>query len=160
VIELTRNNSVNAISALDINGGIIIDAGVLNSGTQIISVNGDVDINVGGLFGIEQNGTLKLDAGSTLDVNSGGELQVIGTNQIVLNWIYTEAVDYFNIYRSTDPYNFSGATVFTTSSVGYSEPATGTKYFYYVTAENTTDNEVSRKTKKLGKIQILGEIGR
>jgi len=58
-----------------------------------------------------------------------------GTDEIELNWTYPFAVDQFKIYRSTDPYDFSGATIFTTSSVGYSEPATGTKYFYYVVAE-------------------------
>jgi len=63
-----------------------------------------------------------------------------GANTIVLTWTYPVPVDQFRVYRSTDPYDFSSATVFTTSTVGYSEPATGTKYFYRVTAENITDN--------------------
>ncbi|MDP8202392.1 MAG: hypothetical protein P9M11_09690, partial [Candidatus Tenebribacter burtonii] len=48
--------------------------------------------------------------------------------------------DQFKVYRSTDPYDFIGATVFTTATVGYSEPASGTKYFYRVTAGNISDN--------------------
>jgi len=69
-----------------------------------------------------------------------------GTNTIVLTWTYPVPVDQFRVYRSTDPYDFSSATVFTTSTVGYSMSATGTKYFYYVTAENITEN-VSRTNK-------------
>jgi|GEM_PF-492035 len=63
-----------------------------------------------------------------------------GTNTIVLTWTYPVPVDQFKVYRSTDPYDFIGSTVFTTATVGYSEPATGTKYFYRVTAENISDN--------------------
>jgi len=59
---------------------------------------------------------------------------------IELIWTYPVPVDQFKVYRSTDPYDFSGADVFTTYIVGYSEPATGTKYFYRVTAEDITDN--------------------
>ncbi len=63
-----------------------------------------------------------------------------GANTIVLTWSYSPPADQYKVYRSTDPYDFSGATVFTESSVGYSEPATGTQYFYRVTAENITEN--------------------
>jgi len=63
-----------------------------------------------------------------------------GTDEIELIWTYPQSVDHFNVYRSTDPYDFSGATVFTTpytsSEMEYSEPATGTQYFYRVTADN------------------------
>jgi len=64
----------------------------------------------------------------------------VGTDEIELSWTYPVPVDHFNVYRSTDPYDFSSATVFTTTSIDYSEPAPGTQYFYRVTAENVTDN--------------------
>jgi len=48
-------------------------------------------------------------------------------------------VDQFKIYRSTDSYNFLIGDVFTTDENWYSEPASGTKYFYRVTAENISD---------------------
>jgi len=63
-----------------------------------------------------------------------------GTDEIELTWTYSESFDHFNIYRSIDPYDFSSAVVFTTTTVGYSEPASGTKYFYFVTAVNGSDN--------------------
>ena len=67
-----------------------------------------------------------------------------GANTIVLTWTYPIPVDQFKVYRSTDPYDFSSADVFTTANVGYSEAASGIKYFYYVTAVNGTDNGGSR----------------
>ena len=42
-----------------------------------------------------------------------------GTDKIELHWTYPTSVDHFNVYRSTDPYDFSGATVFTTNTVSY-----------------------------------------
>jgi len=62
-----------------------------------------------------------------------------GSNEIELNWTYPIPVDQFKIYRSTDPYDFTGAVIFTTPTAGYSEPATGIYYFYRVTAENTSN---------------------
>lgn len=62
-----------------------------------------------------------------------------GTGTIELTWTYPVTVDQFKVYRSTDPHNFTGASVFTTATAGYSEPATGTKYFYRVVAENITE---------------------
>ena len=67
-----------------------------------------------------------------------------GSDEIELNWTYPIPVDQFKIYRSTDPYDFFGADVFTTTTIGYSEPATGINYFYRVTAENISDNPGSR----------------
>ena len=64
-------------------------------------------------------------------------------NTIALNWTYPFPVDQYNIYRSTDPYEFLGAEVFISYTESYSEPATGIKYFYRVTADNSpvsTDN--------------------
>jgi len=71
-------------------------------------------------------------------------------NKIVLQWAYTTPVDHFNIYRSTDPYDFSIGDVFVTDEHWYSEPATGTQYFYRVTAENISDNGV---TKQIGEFE-------
>jgi len=68
-------------------------------------------------------------------------------NKIVLIWTYPFPVDRFKIYRSTDPYDFWGAEVFISTDEWYSETATGTKYFYRVTAENISDNGV---TKQIG----------
>ena len=66
-------------------------------------------------------------------------------NKIVLIWTYPFPVDQYNIYRSTDPYDFSGAEVFISTNEWYSETATGAKYFYRVTAENISDNGVTGK---------------
>jgi fibronectin type 3 domain-containing protein len=74
----------------------------------------------------------------------------VGTNEVELNWSYPITVDQYKIYRSTDPYDFAGADVFTSSTESYSETALGTKYFYHVTAERTctpSDNSYSY-TKK------------
>jgi len=59
-----------------------------------------------------------------------------GTNEIELSWTYPLSVDHYRIYRSTDPIDFSGADIFTSPTGFYSEPATGTKYFYKVSAES------------------------
>ena len=67
-----------------------------------------------------------------------------GTDEIELNWTYPVPVDQFKIYRSTDPYDFSGADVFTVYTESYSEPATGINYFYQVTAEDISDNGGTR----------------
>lgn len=56
------------------------------------------------------------------------------TDEIQLNWTYPINVDYFNIYRSEEPYDFSGATVVTSPVNSYMETPSGTKYFYRVTA--------------------------
>ena len=66
-------------------------------------------------------------------------------NTIVLNWTYPFPVDRYKIYRSTDPYEFLGAEVFISYTESYSEAASGTKYFYRVTAENISDNGVVEK---------------
>ncbi len=71
-------------------------------------------------------------------------------NTIALNWTYPQIVDHFNIYRSTDPYEFLGAEVFTSYTESYSEPATGINYFYRITAENISDNGV---TKQIGEYE-------
>lgn len=296
VVELTRSNTVNAASDLDISGDFVINTGALNSGNHIISVSGNVIVNSGGTLYMLANSTLELDTGSALNVYSGGELQVIGTvgnlatvthrstdkyafnvysggtisaeyglfehmtangvyvrdggfvdpshsfdyctfqngyvgsgtllyvendddviitganfphasstyynvakildqgtitmldatgsfagssyeydpndlihwgvlpaiddltiqynagtNEIELNWTYPIPVDQYKIYRSTDPYDFSGADVFISYTESYSETVTGTKYFYQVTAENISDNgSTRRKTGGLG----------
>jgi len=71
-----------------------------------------------------------------------------GTDEIELIWTYPQSVDHFNVYRSTDPYDFTGATVFTSPytppEMEYSEAATGTQYFYRVTADTGSD-EISGK---------------
>ena len=67
---------------------------------------------------------------------------------IILNWTYPQPVTQFKVYRSTDPYDFSGATVFTTPTVGYSEPTNSTNYFYRVTAENISEARVLGETAR------------
>ena len=61
-----------------------------------------------------------------------------GTGEIELNWTYSASADSFYIYRDTDPY-FTPAYGTPYASVNgantiWSEPASGTKYFYIVTA--------------------------
>ncbi|TSA56640.1 MAG: hypothetical protein D4R45_00485 [Planctomycetaceae bacterium] len=64
-----------------------------------------------------------------------------GTLEIELNWTYPTSVDSFYIYRDTDPYFIpSYGTPYTSvdgATTSWSEPATGTKYFYIVTAEKS-----------------------
>ena len=58
-----------------------------------------------------------------------------GTGEIELNWTYPIWVSRYNIYRDTDPY-FTPVTPYDDTGVtSWSEPASGTKYFYIVTAE-------------------------
>jgi len=79
---------------------------------------------------------------------------------IELDWTYPATADSFYIYRDTDPYfipvygtpyaSVDGAITF------WSEPATGNKYFYKVTAEKSCpsplpvilNNKESRKVSK------------
>jgi len=58
--------------------------------------------------------------------NTGGNVE--------LNWSYPINVDYFNIYCSEEPYDFSTARVETTGTNNYLEAVPGAKHFYYVTA--------------------------
>ena len=59
---------------------------------------------------------------------------VAAGNLIRLSWTYPETVSRFWIYRSTNPTGtFSPWSTSTTTS--WSEPVSGTKYFYRVTAE-------------------------
>lgn len=81
-------------------------------------------------------------------------------NKIVLIWTYPFPVDQFKIYRSTDPYDFSGAEIFISTNEWYSETTTGTNYFYQVTAENSSDNSISRKKGILEKTEISEEAGK
>lgn len=67
-----------------------------------------------------------LPAISDLNIHEAG-------GDVYLNWTYPISVDLFNIYKSSDPYDFSGAVVDTSFLPTYTEPA-GTKMFYQVTA--------------------------
>jgi len=58
--------------------------------------------------------------------NTGGNVE--------LNWSYPANIDYFNVYCSEDPYDFSTARVEITGTNNYIEAAPGAKHFYYVTA--------------------------
>jgi len=69
-----------------------------------------------------------------------------GTDEIELHWTYPEVVNQYRVYRSTDPYDFSGADEFIVYTEFYSESTSGINYFYYVTAENVTEN-VGNPTK-------------
>ncbi len=102
--------------------------------------------NVWGPDAITWNGLPVIDD-LTIQYNSG-------TNEIELNWTYPITVDQYIIYRSTDPYDFAGADVFTSSTESYSETVTGTKYFYHVTAERTctpSENGYKEKAERLRK---------
>jgi M6 family metalloprotease-like protein len=69
----------------------------------------------------------------TLPVVSPPTITHISTN-IRLDWTYSYSVTRYKIYRSSNPY--SGFSQVGTSTVKYyEEPASATKYFYYVTAE-------------------------
>lgn len=54
---------------------------------------------------------------------------------IELSWTYPVSVDRFKIYKSENPEDFSGASVITTTETTYTEAASGSIYFYRVTAE-------------------------
>ncbi|MCD4820385.1 MAG: S8 family serine peptidase [Candidatus Cloacimonetes bacterium] len=69
-----------------------------------------------------------------------------------LNWTYPITVDYYNIYKSSDPFDFSGATVVTSPTNSYSEAALGTMLFYQVTAvRNCTPTLIIRDEVSEGK---------
>ena len=59
-------------------------------------------------------------------------IQII-SDDVELNWTYPISCDSFNIYKSLDPYDFSGATVETSLTNSYSEAIAETMY-YRVTA--------------------------
>lgn len=59
------------------------------------------------------------------------------TNEIKLTWAYDTPVDYYKVYRSIDPEEFSNADMFIANTESFSEIASGIKYFYRVTAENS-----------------------
>jgi len=64
---------------------------------------------------------------------------------VYLNWTYPATVDYFKIYKSPDPYDFSGATVETSPINSYWEAA-GTMLFYRITAvKNCTPTLILRE---------------
>ncbi|MCD4795912.1 MAG: hypothetical protein K8R49_01895, partial [Candidatus Cloacimonetes bacterium] len=136
---------------------IVIDFDVVNnvaeSWNSYVQVDTDGHIteldegnNVWGPDAITWNGLPAIDD-LTIQYNTG-------TNEIELNWTYPISVDQYKIYRSTDPYDFAGADVFTSSTENYSETVTGTKYFYQVTAERTctaSDNSYKKKTERFSK---------
>jgi hypothetical protein len=51
-----------------------------------------------------------------------------------LTWNYSISADSYKIYKTTDPYNYSGATILTSTIKRYTEATSGDKYFYAVTA--------------------------
>jgi hypothetical protein len=61
----------------------------------------------------------------------------INGSDVVLNWDAVAGATSYNIYRSTDPYNFGSSVYDTTATNSYTDSgaAADTKYFYYVTAE-------------------------
>ena len=136
---------------------IVVDFDVINniaeSWNSYVQVDADQVItelnesnNVWGPDAITWNGLPVIDD-LTIQYN-------VGTNEIELNWTYPITVDQYKIYRSIDPYNFSGADIFTSSTESYSETITGTKYFYHVTTERTctaTDNSDSKETIRMRK---------
>jgi len=72
---------------------------------------------------------------------------------IELNWTYSTVVDSFFIYRDTDPYFIMGtphATIPGTTTT-WSEPATGVKYFYIVTAYR---DDIITKSVNQNKVSI------
>ena len=121
---------------------------IVESWNSYIQVDTDEEItelnegnNIWGPNAITWNGLPTIDD-LTIQYN-------VGTNEIELNWTYPITVDQYIIYRSTDPYDFVGADVFTSSTESYSESVTSTKYFYQVTAERTctaSDNSHKEKT--------------
>ncbi|MBN2460873.1 MAG: choice-of-anchor D domain-containing protein [Candidatus Cloacimonetes bacterium] len=87
----------------------------------------------------------------------------IGYNSgiIMLNWSYPIYCDSFNIYKSLDPYDFSGAVVVSTPNPYYTETGPQIKYFYLVKAVRdcvapsiTGDDQVRIKLNKGEKTKI------
>jgi len=73
----------------------------------------------------------------TLDTPTDLTITINGTD-IQLNWTAVSGATGYNIYRSTDPYNF-GSTVYDTSTTNsYTDTGAGvdTKYYYQITATN------------------------
>jgi hypothetical protein len=56
------------------------------------------------------------------------------TNQVVLHWTYPTTVSNYKVFRSTNPEGPFTSVIATPSTNTYSEAATGTKYFYRITA--------------------------
>jgi len=79
----------------------------------------------------------EVNSTETLDTPTDLTITVNGTD-IELSWTAVSGATGYNIYRSTDPYNF-GETVYDTSTTNsYTDVGAGTdtKYFYRVTATN------------------------
>jgi len=64
-------------------------------------------------------------------------IQMSGTD-VLLNWTAVAGATGYNIYRSTDPYNFGGTPYDTSPTNSYIDVGAGgdVKYFYQVTATN------------------------
>jgi len=76
----------------------------------------------------------------------------INADNAELIWTYPINVDYFNIYRSEEPYDFSSATIETSGVNNYTEPASGSRYFYHVTAvRDCTPTVVMRDKNRVRK---------
>jgi len=80
-------------------------------------------------------------------------IEVISDN-IELSWTYPINCDFYIIYRSTDPNDFSGAVAETSVTESYSEAVSGTKYFYKVMAvRNCEVPTFAGDTESYGKIE-------
>jgi hypothetical protein len=53
---------------------------------------------------------------------------------IYLSWSFPISCDSYNVYKSIDPYDFSGASSESSSTNSYTEPLTEEKYFYLIKA--------------------------
>ena len=70
-------------------------------------------------------------------------------DEVFLSWTYPINVDYFNIYISDDPHDFSEAVVEISGVNSYSEEVTGTMRYYYVTAfRDCTPSVVMKDTNR------------
>ena len=98
-----------------------------NTYFQVDSDDDIIELNEGNnIWGPDVITWNPLPAISDLNIHEAG-------GDVYLNWTYPISVDLFNIYKSSDPYDFSGAVVDTSILPTYTEPA-GTKMFYQVTA--------------------------
>jgi len=60
----------------------------------------------------------------------------VAGSDVTITWTYPISANSYKIYRTTDPYDFSGATTFTSNIKRYIDTigSGNTKYFYVVTA--------------------------
>lgn len=78
-VESGKANSVMVVSNSPIDGNLTVDAGSLILNAVDLSVEGNTNINNGGIVEVQGGAAFMTGDQSEIDVNSGGLLEVIGT---------------------------------------------------------------------------------